>query len=607
MRSIPELTDLLIKAKDAYYNGTPIMSDSEFDKLEEDLKNIDPNNKYFEIVGAPSTGKAKIKHRTPMLSLDKAKTVEDVVKYWNKITEKRIDWIAEPKIDGLSATIVYVNGELTYVATRGDGKVGQDITYAAKYINSIPKQIGHDGIIEVRGELFLPKNTQFPNPDNKPLRNLASGLINRKSDREDIKYVEFMAYNVIGPVLEYETDKINYLQKLEFNIPDTVHIFSKSGLTSLYEIYLDKLRDKWLYETDGLVIIVDDNKLHEEIDSRYVVSHHHHYAIALKPPSIGKHTTFRDIEWNISRLGNVVPTAIFDSIVIGGSTVTRATLNNAKNVKELKLQKGDWVYIEKANDVIPFFSENKIENKETDPKLIPENCPSCNSELEQDGVHLVCKNLDCKEQKIQKIIYWITKSSDQISDGIVRQLYEARFIEEIEDLYFLKKEDIKNLDKQGERSAEIIIEAINKSRDMTIEQFITNLGILQVGEKAVKKMGIKTFQDFIDFNDETYVIGQNLIKFRDANIEMISRLFGIVKILSPKITNTKGLVCMTGTGPKSRKELITEIQDKGYEFTNSITKDVNILICDDISSSSSKIQKARKAGITLITYSEFFN
>jgi len=258
----------LYEAKEAYYTtGNPIMTDTEFDKLEEELKVIDPDNVYFKVVGYNIKGSKKIRHDVPMLSCGKAKSPEDVLSWYQKVAVKN-DLIVMPKIDGLSATIKYRNGKFEYMATRGDGKVGQDISQFAKYLN-IPMTVNLITDVEVRGEIYLPKDNKLPNPENKPLRNIASGIINRKEDGiEDAKYLKFVAYACLYDEILFHSLTLELVESYGFDIVWYHKISEIVDVSVEHYNYVNFNRDKWNYETDGLVISYNDKSLYEEVDSK---------------------------------------------------------------------------------------------------------------------------------------------------------------------------------------------------------------------------------------------------------------------------------------------------------------------------------------------------
>jgi DNA ligase (NAD+) len=604
--TVQETVKKLIEAKEAYYNDDPIMQDSEFDELENELRKLDPSNDYFNIVGIPAKGE-KIKHLYPMLSMNKANSIEEVQSWLNKIIDKRVELIVEPKIDGLSCSIVYDKGKLQYISTRGDGEEGRIISHIKDYIN-IPKIISSIERTEVRGELYLPLNTALPNPDSKPLRSLAVGLINRKdTGLEDLKYINFVGYQVIGSILTTESFKIDYIQTLGFRTVPYKIVMSIQELRDYFEEYKSVLREKWNYQTDGLIICVNDNSLHGEINKKYIVEHHNHYNIALKPPAESRWTTVVGITWQVSRAGRVIPVVNTVPVIIGGSEIKNPTGHNLKNIKTKKLNIGDKVLISKANDVIPKLLES-VPTKEKS-ELIPTHCPSCNTELIEEEVQLICPNTDCPERNIQLITYWVAQNKmDDISEATVRLLYDNKFITSIKDLYHLNdyRQYINALPGFGDKKTENLFNQIEKTKMLDVVQFISRLGIELVGEKAVKKMKIKTMEDFWNFNDVKYVIGQNLILYKKANKNFINQLASALTISNVVDKQSKGKVCMTGSGHASRDELIKEIESMGYEFVDSITKQTDILICEDVLGDSGKLKKAKKLGIKLMNYTEFF-
>ena len=364
-KKIAEMVELLMKAKEAYYNDTLIMSDEEFDRIEDELRDLDPENSYFSIVGTQVTSRVKVRHEIPMLSCDKAKNIESALQWLQKLGLEDESIVIEPKIDGLSCSLLYEKGKLVRIATRGDGYIGQNITHIANFVKNIPQKITYQelGTKEVRGELYLPKKTNLLNPDEKPLRSLAVGLVNRKdSGLEDLEFLHFVGYQLLGTDLQYEDEKLDVLHSNKFEVIDFVVIPTKNTLEEYYNRYLNELREKWSYETDGLVLVVRDTKKWSDLDSKYVVRHHHFYNIALKAPSQSKETILENIEWSVSRLGRIIPVAIVRPIVIGRRTVTRASLSNYEDAVRLNLDRGDEVLVEMANDVIPYLVKNITKN-----------------------------------------------------------------------------------------------------------------------------------------------------------------------------------------------------------------------------------------------------
>jgi DNA ligase (NAD+) len=595
------LVKTLLEVKDAYYNDTPTMTDAEFDTLEDELRSIDPENEYFSIVGAVNS-KAKVTHNIPMLSAAKGKTLEDMTAWLKKINALNEKIMVQPKVDGLSANVIYEDGKLTMVSTRGDGKIGQDITHVSRYI-SMPQTIDLKNRIEIRGEIHLQKDTKFPNPKNKPLRNMAAGLVGRKdSGLEDLKHLHFVAYQVWGSNYKTEDAKMDWLERHKFETVwnQVIDIFQ---LQSTFDKYLKTFRSEWTYETDGLMLTINDNTQWGAIDSKYVVEHHHHYNIAWKAPSEAKETVLKDIEWNVTRLGRLIPVAIVEPVVLGGARVTRCTLNNYENVINLKLGKGNRVEIKRANDVIPFFSKNLDKGKPP----IPKQCPSCKSLLQVEGIHLVCNNSLCEEQAVLKIIHWCeAREMEFFSESSIRALFNAHKIKYIRDLYNLTESSFKSLEGFGSKKISNALDQIEKTKTMDIGEFVDGLGIDLCGEKAIAKLGIKTAKDLLSFNDSTFVIGQNIMEYVRKNRAFVEGILSVVKITQKEVKMGAKKVCMTGAGPKTRNELIDDIEAKGDVFVSSVTKDTQILVCEDVTGDSSKLQKARKQGVKLMSYEEYF-
>lgn len=618
--NIEEMVRRLSEAREVYYNSdTPLMADVEFDSLEEALRAADPENPYFASVGilpGSDTQGGKISHRIPMLSMGKAKEIGQVEKWMKKLDlpDSQVFCI-QPKIDGLSATCRYRDGKLLYVATRGDGATGQDISHIASHMPDIRKSIGFTNEdVEIRGELYLPRDTAY-DTKGKPLRNNCVGLINRKEGQEDLKYVRFVAYQISdNRCSPTESGKIDLLASEGFNTVTYSRVSSIEEINDYYLKYIDENRDRWLYETDGLIIAVDDNTLHEEIDSRWVVDHHHHYSLAFKPPAAFKETTLLDIEWQVSRQGNVVPVALFEPVVLGGATLERASLHNYEFVESLMLRQGDTLVIERANDVIPYVRSNKSSRDRTadlfSRSLIPEKCPSCGNPLSVSGVHLKCANSECPEQLIQKIMYWVREADiEQVAIGTVRALFSAGKIRHIRDLYSLKEEDFEGLEGFGEKKIGNFIEQMGKARELSPVDLISRLGIPLVQKKALKKLGINTMEDFEKFDDAAYVIGQNIIEWKKSreNMDYLGEILSSVTLKESLSGGSKSSVAMTGSGPAGRKELVARLEEMGYEFASSVTGETDILLCEDPQGGSSKLQKARKLGVRLMSYGDFFS
>jgi len=628
-----EIVQILRNARDAYYNhGNSPLSDEEFDRLESELKSLEPRHPYFSAIGSETDAEEeKTTHVYPMLSANKVKNAVQLEDWMRRLSlPEGTSFILEPKIDGISASLLYREGKLRHIATRGDGIRGKNITYIRQYLNFLPPEIPTGDIsglrdVEIRGELFLPRNFQQEeesfsgNEDTanlRSLRNMAAGLIGRKDKRSGVSAVRFLAYQIqpVG-VLPSESRKLEFLKNAGFPVIPYIIATAFSEMELYFNHYMNSLREEWEFETDGLIVSVGDNSLFEEINSRWVVDHHNHYAVAIKPPPSSRISTLHQILWQVSRLGNVIPVAVFDPVVIGGATIRRATLNNLANVKALKLAGNDRLKIERANDVIPYVAENLSHTednpgKKYDPDLIPSQCPSCASVLEEKETHLFCSNPECPEKIIQKIFFWAQKSQmDNIAEATIRSLYDRIGVRSIRDLYRLSREDILALEGFQEKKADNFIRQMQKSRKMDFQDFIASLGIPGVQRKSLQKLGILSPSDFISFQDDSYVIGKNILEWRSipANAELFAELVDIMEFPQNVSTTEKPGVVFTGEGPMPRKELEKKAREMGFEPSGSVTKKTAVVVTSDPQSSSSKMKKAREWEIPVKTYPEFFS
>ena len=727
MNSPENLVRRLEEAREAYYNSdAPLMSDAEYDALEDELRSADPENAYFTTVGfpaadapdaadtadaadAPDAGAPKVRHRVPMLSMAKAKDLGETEKWLRRLAPDP-EWTlaVQPKIDGVSASLLYEGGELRGAATRGDGVQGQDISRITPYLPDIPPRISFTrDAVEVRGELHLPKDTDY-DTGGRPLRNNCVGLINRKEQREDIRYVRFLAYQIIWPEgsdgpaevsdsvggsgsfgesspvragspaegggsfraafsggtaaplsalegeprLSSEFDKIRILREAGFSTfdswlltpesppedADALIAFFMDRLGSIYTDYTGSLRDAWNFETDGLILVVNDNRLHHRIDERWVVDHHHHYALAFKPPSPRARTVLKGIAWQVSRQGNLTPVALFEPVRLGGARLERAGLHNAGNVRRLRPALGDTIVVERANDVIPYVRDNlgggpgsppgsltgeqpraqQAENRVarqprerpedfTDPDLWPEHCPSCRSPLEESGVNITCPNLQCRDRVLQCLLYWVRCAEmEQVALKTLESLYDAGVLRTVRDLYRLEREDFSGLEGFGDKKIDNILRQIEGSRTMSPGDFIARLGIPMVQKKSLARLGITTMKDFLGFSDEGYVIGKRITEWKrePGNLELVNELLEVL-VLEENTAERRGVLTLTGTAPLPRKTLIAALEKAGWIIAGAVTRETAALLCSDTAAASTKLKKARDAGVPILTYEEF--
>jgi DNA ligase (NAD+) len=610
---IVKLKKKLLKAKEAYYKGEPIMSDADFDSLEDLLRIQDPDNDYFKIVGAPvlNYGK-KIAHAIPMKSLQKANSTEDIIKWLRRCglseSSNKLNLVGMPKFDGNSCSIEYDKGKLVRISTRGDGTEGQDITETMSLSKDIPKKISYIGKLEVRGELYLPKT--YDSESN--LRNVVSGLIHRKEITEEMKEIKFVAYWNFPKAIR-ETQALEELKKYFPNVTPYWHLNTLKELEDWFKEHNEGKRHNYDIDLDGLVIRLNAVEVQNSFENKN--EHHNDFDIAWKFDNENAVTKYSHTDFDLSRLGNLIPVANLEPVMVQGRLIKRASLDNMANYVFHSPQKGDEVHIEIANDIIPRIV--KVVRQKNVKAPVPSNCPHCKSELKwkenKQGivVHLRCENKKCPEQEFQRIVYWVKNCEmDDVSEKTLEKLRDQKILTSLGDLYRLKevRDFLLTIDGFGESKVDNLLHQIEKTKKMTVSQFIDRIGIPMVGEKAVKKLGIWTIEDFVHFNDSEYVIGQKIIEWKKdpSNMSLIEELEAIITLEDKiELKSLNGLkVCATGTAPIKRKELIEILEEKGYQWIDSVGKETDILLTDDVDSDSSKMKKAKKLGIKIMTYKE---
>nr|WP_281347562.1 BRCT domain-containing protein [Entomospira nematocera] len=334
--------------------------------------------------------------------------------------------------------------------------------------------------------------------------------------------------------------------------------------------------------------------------------------MALKPPPQSQESLLEAIEWQISRQGLYIPIAIIRPTVIGGAMISRATLNNVVNVETLRLHIGHRLLLERANDVIPYIRDNldkELVVKEQDD-LIPTHCYSCGQALQREGVHLKCVSRTCDEVMIQSIIYWVKSlEMKEIGGQTIRKLFASGLVRKTSDLYRLTYTDLMTLEGFAQRRVERLLQEVKSTQILSSLQFLSMLGIPLVGRKALMKLNITTIDAFQQFIDDTYVIGRNVIQWRDEehNQLFVSDLLDVLEIRDQEEDSSQVLpeIVCTGKGPYSRKELSAIALAKGYQVSNTVSDRTRWLVADDLHGSSSKLEKARKKGIPIISYEDF--
>lgn len=607
------LIEVLLRADEAYTLGSPIMSDTEYDKLRSKAKEFFPNDPYFNLVGSKVKNGKKVKLPYVLGSLNKVK-LDDIDKWLFSLRRKEI--LASYKLDGCSIYVEYNRGKVTFASTRGDGDEGTDITEKAKIFCPT---IAFNGTLHLRGEVLLTgdKHLQL---GLKNRRNGVAGLLNR----DDLFGCEFLSvkfYEYINSHLLSESDRLKTLQNFNLPIVDfmVLPIDSNTKIQLIEFLEKSKTLD---FDCDGLVLT-------DEISTRENVMHPIN-KVAFKVNEDAQAVNVESIEWNVTRTGRIVPVVCITPTEMQGVVISRATGFNAKFIEDNRIKPGAKIGVVRSGDVIPFITENfDIEKISPDEKFIPSVCPNCGDDVEFKGVDIRCLNKNCGSRDIQMVEYFFrTLGGEKLTSVTLAKLG----ISKIPLLYELTKEQILATPGFKDRMAEIIISEIKKTLKTKPDVILAAFGIEGLGVKNAKKlidwvMLNKKIEDpfvimeFI-FNSlkpgmlmsidgfgekSTEKILSELPNFKSLYQELLA--YGLefeVKRIAEKSSSStiSGMkIALTGSGPMKRSELEEKLVSLGCEV-GSVTKQTNYLVCEDPSANSSKLEKARKLGVQIISYSE---
>lgn len=677
---INELIGLIRFHDNLYYNqDEPEISDREYDKLYAELKALEEQNPSLlqkdsptqRIPGAPLEKFEKAKHRTPMLSLQNSFDAEDLRAFEARIqkalgSEKEIEYFCEPKLDGLAIELVYENGELVAALTRGDGYEGELVTENAKTIRTLPLSLVDDkhktGVFEVRGEVLMLKEDfaklnedqqqagkkTFANP-----RNAAAGSVRQldpsiAASRSLRMFCYAPGVNESQPIAS-QRDFMNRLKAL--GLPNVgVEEFKdfksaalklqksktkkiRSGLSSIckgieecieyYEL-IQSLRHHLPFEIDGVVIKVNDYKLQEELG---FVSRSPRWAMAGKFEPEKAQTVVEDIVVQVGRTGALTPVAVMNPVEVGGVTVTNATLHNQGEIDRKDVRIGDTVWVQRAGDVIPEVIEvdQSKRLKSSKPFLIPTHCPVCGEPVEKLEEEVVsrCVNLTCPAVVREGLKHFVSKRAmniDKLGDKIIDQLCDAGLVETFSDLYKIKKDQLLALERQGEKSAQNILDSIESSKKSTLGKFIYALGIRFVGEQTARVLAAEfgTMDSFLDTQQE------RLLEINDVGPKVAASITTALKkdsfkkevklllksgiefetIEIAKESPIKGkTIVVTGTLPVGRNEAKDLIASLGGKAASSVSKKTDFLLAGE--AAGSKLAKAEELGVQVLNWDEF--
>lgn len=625
-----ELIDLLNKASMLYYQkSTPMMTDYEYDKLYDELVSLEKetnmvfsNSPTINVEPTVSTELEKTTHPHPMLSLSKTKNPDDLVSFiGNK--EGLLSW----KLDGLTIVLTYENGKLVSGVTRGNGIIGEVVTENVKKFKNIPLSINYMGRLVLRGEAII-KYSDFEkmNVDSeyKNPRNLCSGSVRQLDSsvtaERNVNCIIFALIEAYSELSNYKDKNFEWLRSLGFETVEYVKV-DKNNLKDEVLNYKEKIKT-YDIPSDGLVLTFNDIEYGNSLGSTAKYPKH---SIAFKWQDETAKTILREVDWMASRTGLINPVAVFDPVELEGTIVSRASLHNISILRELKIGLNDEIEVYKANMIIPQIANNITCSNNL---VIPDKCPVCNHKTEivtnNDITYLYCPNEFCFAKFMKRLSLFVSRNAmniDGISEAILSRLINENMVKTYADLYNLSiyKDKIINFDGFGEKSYNNLIESIEKSRKVKLANFIYSLGIPDIGLSRAKLICNKFNNDIDVVSNLSYdklsgIVGVGDIIAKEwidtfKNPDFISEYNKIKKeiILIDNVNNKTTLkdktFVITGSvnNFKNRDELIEYIESLGGKVVKAISNNVDFLINNDITSTSSKNTKAKELGIKIIS------
>ena len=637
-------------AYEYYVLDAPTVPDAVYDQkfqqlleLEERFPDLVLDHSPTQRVGdEPLDAFEKVEHTVPMLSLGNAFDETELRDFDRRVRtglHEDVAYICELKIDGLAVSLTYENGKFVRGATRGDGRIGEDITSNLRTIRSVPLTIREKSKLEVRGEAFMPKTSfiklnekrekagesLFANP-----RNAAAGSLRQLDPKiAAARNLDLFLFGYgeweVEKEIHTHSERLQFLQELGFKINPEWKKCSSIDEVIEYVNYWTENRSQLPYEIDGIVIKVDDLRQQEQLG---YTARSPRWAIAYKFPAQEAVTTINDIELSVGRTGVVTPTAILTPVFIDGSTVSRATLHNADQIRELDIRLGDTVIIKKAGDIIPQVVRVIKEERSGDevPYEMPEDCPACGTELVHldDEVALRCMNPDCPAQLKEGLIHFVSRDAmniDGLGEKVIEQLFQEKLVNSIDDLYRLTREQLLPLERMGEKSVSNLLNAIEASKENSLERLIFGLGIRHIGAKAadilarefetMERLQRATFDELIAIDEIGEKMAQAVIHYfsQEKVVELIQKLKdlginmtykGRTEVDVDEEANeflNKTFVLTGKLENFTRKEAKDLIEAYGGKVTSSVSKNTDVVIAGE--AAGSKYDRATKLGITI--------
>ena len=638
-----------------YVEDSPEIPDAEYDRLMQQLLEIEKQNPQLisidspsqRVGGQPLDGFSQVSHEIPMLSLDNAFDDSDLDSFYKRMSDRAptsdlSTFCCEPKLDGLAVSLLYEQGTLVQAATRGDGATGENITENVRTISAIPLKLQGEGWperIEVRGEVFMPKagfdklnelaikkgEKAFVNP-----RNAAAGSLRQLDSRiTATRPLSFYAYSV-GVVEGAELSGSHYNRFLQLKswglpmCPETKQLSSLDDVKAYYQDIMTR-RDALAYEIDGVVIKIDSIKAQETLG---FVARAPRWAIAYKFPAQEEITLLNDVEFQVGRTGAITPVAKLEPIFVGGVTVSNATLHNADEIERLGVKIGDSVIIRRAGDVIPQIVSVNIERRPENAQdiVFPSACPVCSSSVERvegEAVARCSGGLVCQAQRKEALKHFVSRKAldvDGLGVKVIEQLVDREMVETPADLFKLSAGLLTVLDRMGPKSAQNVVNALNTAKETTLARFIYSLGIREVGEatamnlaqhyKSLDAVSLATHDSLLEVSDIGNIVAKHITSFfsqeKNKNVvnelielgvhwpEIVSLDEGVELPLEGKVVVLTGSLSQLG-----RSEAKAALQSLGAKVTGSVSKKTDILFAGE--AAGSKLAKAQELGIDIKT------
>lgn len=637
-----------------YVFDAPVIPDVEYDRLLRELQTLEaqypdlitPDSPTQRVGDKPLDGFEEVAHKLPMLSLDNAFDEEELTDFDRRIRERLklsaeepIRYQAEPKLDGLALNLRYEKGRLIQGATRGDGTRGENVTSNVRTINAIPLKLSGEGwpdVLEVRGEVFMPRKgfealnqrardageKTFVNP-----RNAAAGSLRQLDPRLTAKRpLSFFAYGLgeisSGQIAESQSASMDRLRDWGLPVSPVSKIVTDVAACIRYYQGISTQRDDLPYDIDGVVFKVDQLKLQQKLGA---VSRAPRWAIAYKFPAQEMLTCVESIEFQVGRTGAVTPVARLKPVFVGGVTVSNATLHNMEEVARKDVRQGDTVIVRRAGDVIPEVVSVVNPERDDRPEAVslPEHCPICGSDIDKPEGEAVARcsgGLYCPAQRKEALKHFASRKAmdiEGLGDKLVEQLVEQHLVDSPADLFTLSLEQLSGLERMAEKSAQNLLDALDKSKQTTLSRFLYALGIREVGEatarslasqfgtlEAIQKADEEQLQQTSDVGP---VVAKHILAFfrQDHNQDVIAALLDrgmqwpeVERVSEDQLPLLGKTIVITGTLSRSRDEIKTELEAMGAKITGSVSKKTDYVIAGE--AAGSKRSKAEKLDIPIL-------